>query len=78
VLRRKPRHGLWTVFQGCVLLGYLSVECWLLRVVSWPHYMYGAVALTLMVCGLAMRHEPETAQPASGHAAGPASRHAGI
>jgi hypothetical protein len=57
LLRRKPLYGLWVVFQGCVLLGYLTTECWMLRVVSWPHYFYASVALALMVCGLAMRRD---------------------
>ena len=54
VLQQTPRHGLWTAFQGCVLLGWLTVECLLLRVVAWPHIMYGAVGLGLLICGLAM------------------------
>lgn len=58
VLRRMPRYGLWTALQGCVLMGWLAVECWLLRVVAWPHYFYGAVALALIVEGISLRHEP--------------------
>ena len=57
-LRRRPRYGLWTAFQGCVLLGWLAVECWMIRVVVWPHYFYGAVALVLIATGLALRREP--------------------
>ena len=53
----RPRYGLWTAFQGCVLLGWLVVECLMLRLVIWPHYLYGAVALVLVVAGLALRHE---------------------
>jgi len=53
----KPRYGLWTAFQGCVLLGWLVVECLMLRLVIWPHYLYGAVALVLVVSGFALRHE---------------------
>ena len=61
----KPRFGLWTVFQGCVLLVWLAIECVMLRMVIWPHYLYGGVALALVVSGLALRHEngrPPTAQ----------------
>ncbi len=58
VLRHMPHYGLWTALQGCVLMGWLAVECWMLRVVAWPHYIYGALALALIVTGLAMRHEP--------------------
>lgn len=56
-IRRKPRHGLWTAFQGCVLLGWLIVECIMLRLVIWPHYLYGAVALVLIASGLILRRE---------------------
>ncbi|MGA2570346.1 MAG: hypothetical protein ABSF23_07485 [Terracidiphilus sp.] len=57
-LRRIPRYGLWTALQGCVLMGWLVVECWILRLVVWPHYLYGAAALALIVTGMALRHEP--------------------
>lgn len=56
VLARKGDYGLWVVFQGCVLLGWLSVECWMLRMVVGLHYVYGAVALALIVAGLALRY----------------------
>jgi len=53
---RQQRHaGLWTVFQGCVLLGWLVVECAMLRLVMWLHFVYGAVALVLIVAGLVLR-----------------------
>ena len=51
---RAAYYGLWTAFQGCVLLGWLVAECWLLRMVIWLHYFYGAIALALLVCGLIM------------------------
>lgn len=54
VLRRRPRYGLWVAFQGWVLLGWLLVECWMLRLVIWAHYLYGAVALVLVVCGFVL------------------------
>ncbi len=53
----KPRCGLWTVLQGCVLLVWLAVECLMLRMVIWPHYLYGAVALVLIASGLALSRE---------------------
>ena len=58
VVKRKGSYGLWTAFQGCVLLGWLVVECWMLRLVIWPHYLYGGVALGLIVLGLLLRQEP--------------------
>jgi hypothetical protein len=51
VLRHHRRYGLWVAFQGWVLLGWLLVECWMLREVMWLHYLYGVVALVLVVCG---------------------------
>lgn len=60
VWKRMPHYGLWTALQGCVLLGWLVVECWMLRVVAWPHYFYGVVALGLIVAGLAIEREPVT------------------
>lgn len=63
VIRRNPRCGLWTAFQGCVLLGWLVVECWMIRMVIWPHYLYGALAVALIVCGLALRREPVGTPP---------------
>ncbi|MDE3188858.1 MAG: hypothetical protein KGM96_15200 [Acidobacteriota bacterium] len=62
----KPRHGLWIVFQGCVLLVWLAVECVMLRMVIWPHYLYGAVALVLVVSGLSLRRENGHPTPAQG------------
>jgi len=57
VLRRKRGYGPWIAAQGCVLLGWLAVECLMLRMVIWPHYVYGAVALILMVTGVALRSD---------------------
>jgi hypothetical protein len=47
-----PRYGLWTVLQGLVLLGWLVAECLMIRVVAWPHYLYGGVAVILIAAGL--------------------------
>jgi hypothetical protein len=56
-LARIPRYGLWTVLQGCVLLGWIAAECLLLRVVVWPHYLYGLVAIGLITAGLLLRRD---------------------
>lgn len=52
VLKRSQHRGLWTVFQGCVLIAWLVAECWLLQIVIWLHYVYGVIGLVLIVCGL--------------------------
>lgn len=38
----------------CILTGWLIVEIVMLRMMIWAHYLYGAVALTLIVAGLAL------------------------
>jgi uncharacterized membrane protein len=52
---RRNYYGWWTAMQGCVLLVWLVVECLMLRLVVWPHYLYGAVAVGLIAAGLALR-----------------------
>lgn len=54
---RRPRFGYWTALQGCVLMGWLAVQCWMLREVIWWHYLYGTVALALIVSGFVLRNE---------------------
>lgn len=54
---RHPGYGWWVIVQGCVLLGWLVVEVAVLRLVAWPHYFYGAVAVALVIPGIAIvRH----------------------
>jgi hypothetical protein len=61
-LDQTPRYSLWMALQGCVLLGWLVAECLMIRMVIWPHYLYGAVALGLMAAGLLLwRNENQTA-----------------
>jgi hypothetical protein len=59
-MRRSPGYGWWVAFQGCVLIGWISVEVVMLRVVDWPHYLYWAVGLMLIVSGLVLRREGRT------------------
>ena len=60
VLARKRHYGLWVALQGSVLLIWLIVECWMLRAVVWLHYLYGAVAVALIVTGFVLRRLPTT------------------
>ncbi len=54
---QKRSKGIWTAFQGCVLFGWLIVECLMLRVLIWPHYLYGAIALLILGCGALLSSE---------------------
>jgi hypothetical protein len=53
-VRRRPGFGWWVLVQGIVSLGWLIVEVAMLRLVVWPHYLYGAVAMVLVVSGIAI------------------------
>ncbi len=61
VKRRQPLYGLWTALQGCVLFGWLTVECIMLRLVAWLHLFYFAIALLLIVCGFVLSRRSTTA-----------------
>ncbi len=56
-VRQHPGYGWWVTAQGCVLSGWLIVEMAMLRLVVWPHYLYGTVALALVVSGLDLARE---------------------
>jgi len=51
---RRPGYGWWVIVQGVVLLGWLIVEVAMLRLMVWPHYLYGAVAMVLVISGIAI------------------------
>jgi len=55
--RRWPGYGLWVAFQGCVNTGWMVVEIWMLRVISWPQYLYLVVGLVLIASGLVLTRE---------------------
>jgi hypothetical protein len=63
VLAQVPRSPRWTVLQGCMLLGWLVVECIMLRMVIWPHYLYAAVALGLIAAGSVLWRAEERPAP---------------
>ncbi|MDR3741513.1 MAG: hypothetical protein P4L40_21050 [Terracidiphilus sp.] len=57
-LLRCARHAAaWVAVQGAVLLGWLAVECVMLRMVMWLHWFYGAIGVLLVVAGLALRRD---------------------
>ena len=51
---RRTNYGMWVAAQGCVLLGWLIVLVWMLRVVVWLNYFYGAIAVALIAVGFAL------------------------
>jgi hypothetical protein len=53
-IKRAPGYGWWVALQGCVLIGWIVVECLMLRLVMWAHWMYGAAGLLLLVCGITL------------------------
>ena len=53
-VRSRPGYGWWVIVQGVVLLGWLIVEVAMLRLMVWPHYLYGAVAMALVISGIAI------------------------
>jgi hypothetical protein len=40
-----------TAIQGVVLIGWIVIECLMIRMVIWPHYLYGGVGLAMILCG---------------------------
>jgi uncharacterized membrane protein len=54
-------YGWWVACQGCVLFGWITVEVILLRAVVWLHYVYWGLALLLIACGWALRHQKKAA-----------------
>ena len=57
-VRRHSGYDWWVAAQGCVLLGWLIVEVVMLKLVGWPHYFYGAVAVVLVGAGIALVRVP--------------------
>jgi hypothetical protein len=66
VIRRRRGCGLWVAAQGCVLLGWLLVQCWMLQIVMWLHYTYGALALLLVASGWVLHRRTSAAAAAQG------------
>lgn len=53
-MRRRPGYDWWVIAQGIVLLSWPIVEVGMLQVLVWPHYLYGAVAIALVIPGIAI------------------------
>jgi hypothetical protein len=61
-VRKRPSYGWWITAKGCVLLGWLIVEVAMLRLIAWPHYSYGVVAMALIITGITIvRRGPQGA-----------------
>ena len=61
--RRVAGYGNMIATQGVVIAGWITVEVILLQTVVWAHYVYWAVGLVLMVCGVALRRDRKVAAP---------------
>jgi hypothetical protein len=59
-VKKHSGYGWWIAVQGCILAGWLSVEIAMLRMVVWPHYLYGLLALALMISGAALARNAES------------------
>jgi len=66
-ITRGPHLGIWIAFQGFILLGWLMVECLMVRMVIWPHYLYGGVALTLILFGFLLWRRPDDGRAGTPH-----------
>ena len=53
-LKKKPGYVWWIVAQGCILLGWIVVEVLVLRLLVWPHLLYGGAAVILVVAGVVL------------------------
>src|SRR5260370_22528816 len=62
-LRRAKGYGNLVVLQGFVIAGWITVEVILMQAVVWPHFVYWAVGLVLIVCGLILRRDRRAARP---------------
>jgi hypothetical protein len=51
VVRKTRNSGPWVALQGCVILGWITVQVILIRGVGWPHFVYWGTGLVLMACG---------------------------
>ena len=59
-LSRARDYGWYTAAAGAILTGWIVLECIFLRVVAWPHYLYAAWGLTLVLLGLVLRNDRQT------------------
>jgi hypothetical protein len=57
-IRKSPGYGWWVALQGCVLLGWITVEVVMLRLVMWAQIFYAAVAMVLVLSGMILARNP--------------------
>ncbi len=63
-VRRATGYENLVALQGFVIAGWITVEVILMRVVVRAHYVYWAVGLVLIVCGITLRRDRRVAKPA--------------
>lgn len=63
---KRAHYGYWIALQGCILFGWIAMECWMLRMVVFPQILYAAIGVALILAGIALRHEPSAQNPIHG------------
>lgn len=53
-IRRSPGYVWWVALQGCVLLGWIITEIFMLRIMMWAQEFYAGIALLLVFCGVVL------------------------
>jgi hypothetical protein len=54
VIRRDPGYARWVVLQGAVLAAWLVIEIAMIRQVVTVHYIYGGLAVVMIISGLVL------------------------
>jgi hypothetical protein len=60
-VRRDPGYARWVVLQGAVLAVWLAFEIAMIRRVMGLHYLYGCLAVALIVSGIVLKREQKAA-----------------
>ena len=57
-VQRQPGYGWWVALEGCVLLGWLTVEAVIAQNRDVAQVFYAVVALVLIVSGMLLVRKP--------------------
>jgi hypothetical protein len=61
VVRKDPGYGGWVILQGGVLALWLAVEVAMIRHILDVHYLYGGLAVIMIVSGILLKRTPRPA-----------------